>query len=141
MDDDLNSLRGSLGGEDDDLFGAFSDPTEGAIPENLDMPDWLSGEPEPASEPEPEPAPSTDEGGVPEWLSELGEPPPDEDEEEPSPMIGEPETAHRERKRRSRSSTFLGLTPQQRMVLSIFLFLDVAVLGFLLLLAIGAISF
>ena len=36
---------------------------------------------------------------------------------------------------------FLGLTPQQRMVLSIFLFLDVSVLGCLILVAIGAVNF
>jgi len=34
----------------------------------------------------------------------------------------------------------LGMTPQQRMILSIFLFLDVTILGFLILIAIGAIS-
>lgn len=35
---------------------------------------------------------------------------------------------------------FLGMTPQQSMLLSIFLFLDVAVLGCLILVALGAIK-
>lgn len=35
---------------------------------------------------------------------------------------------------------FLGMTPQQRAVLSIFLFLDVSVLGCVLLIAAGAVS-
>jgi hypothetical protein len=35
---------------------------------------------------------------------------------------------------------FLGMTPQQSMLLSIFLFLDVAVLGCLILIALGAIK-
>jgi hypothetical protein len=45
----------------------------------------------------------------------------------------EEEAPQRERRR------FLGMTPQQRMILSIFLFLDVSVLGCMCLLALGAI--
>jgi hypothetical protein len=43
-------------------------------------------------------------------------------------------------RRARRSSSRTGLTAQQRMILSIFLFLDVSMLGCLCLLAIGAIQ-
>jgi hypothetical protein len=45
-----------------------------------------------------------------------------------------------ERRPRRRSTGFLGLTAQQRMILSFFLFLDVSLLGCLCLIAIGAIQ-
>jgi len=45
-----------------------------------------------------------------------------------------------ERPTKRRQSGFMGLTPQQRMILSFFLFLDVSVLGCLCLFAIGAIQ-
>ena len=62
--------------------------------------------------------------------------------ETPEPAVFKPRSRPA-RKARSGSSgrRVLGMTPQQRMVLSIFLFLDVAVIGFLILLAIGAINF
>jgi hypothetical protein len=44
------------------------------------------------------------------------------------------------RARRERERLFLGMTAQQRAVLAVFLFLDTAVLGLLILLAAGAIS-
>jgi hypothetical protein len=44
------------------------------------------------------------------------------------------------KKAKKRSGEFLGMSPQQRMILSIFLFLDVAVLGVLILIAAGSIG-
>lgn len=44
------------------------------------------------------------------------------------------------KKAKRRSGEFLGMPPQQRMILSIFLFLDVAVLGVLILIAAGSIA-
>lgn len=62
-----------------------------------------------------------------------------------SPIFGDAlesgyEEPRRRRRGRRRQGGFLGLTAQQRMILSIFLFLDVSMLGCLCLLAIGAIS-
>jgi len=48
--------------------------------------------------------------------------------------------AKKKAKRRKRGRPFLGMTPAQRMFLSIFLFLDVSMLGFLILFALGAIN-
>lgn len=129
IDDDLMSLRGGSADSnpDDDPFGGFSDP----------------GDLGPASPG----TPAGDAGGVPDWLEELGG---FEDTDlSPSPTTQQPGAtgfeprARAARRSRSRSSgrRALGMTPQQRMILSIFLFLDVAVIGFMLLLAIGAISF
>jgi hypothetical protein len=187
MDDDLRALLDSMddGEEEDDLLGAFADPTGGAAEEDLALPDWmeaglaeqpaapsppfpgaapghLMGEgddspdwlaaaattdaetlpdvpsvPEPS--PEPEPSTPTEPGGRPEWLAELdpGLGPMAEEN-----LVDEPESKRsRRRKRAASSSKPRALTPQQRMLLSIFLFLDIAVLGCFLLLAIGAISF
>jgi len=46
----------------------------------------------------------------------------------------------KKKKAKKRSGDFLGMPPQQRMILSIFLFLDVAVLGVLILIAAGSIA-
>jgi hypothetical protein len=119
--------------------------------EGDDTPDWLTAattpsaetQPdvppvsEPPPEPESEPSTPTESGGRPEWLSELDPglgPLPEDD------LADEPEPTSR-RRRVAASSKPRALTAQQRMLLSIFLFLDIAVLGCFLLLAIGAISF
>jgi hypothetical protein len=121
--------------------------------EGDDTPDWLTAvttpsaetlpdappvsEPFPEGEPESEPSTPTEPGGRPEWLSELDPglgPLPEDD------LVDEPESKSR-RRRAAASSKPRAFTPQQRMLLSIFLFLDIAVLGCFLLLAIGAISF
>jgi hypothetical protein len=185
MDDDLRALLDSMDDdeEEDDLLGAFADPTGGATEDDLTLPDWMEAGlaeqptpspppatipghltdvgddspdwlaaattpdaetlpdtlPAPEAEPSPEPEPSTptEPGGRPEWLAELDPglgPLPEDD------LVDEP--APRSRRRRAApSGKPRALTPQQRMLLSIFLFLDIAVLGCFLLLAIGAISF
>jgi hypothetical protein len=88
------------------------------------------------------------DGERPAWLREYG----GEFEEEAEEL--EPEEPKKKGRARRRQGSVLskmvgqgprgvsfGMTAQQRMVLSIFLFLDTAVLGFMVLLAIGAISF
>lgn len=135
MDDDLMSLRGAVGegsGGDEGPFNEISAP----------------GDLGPAS-----PGSPASGDDAPEWLRELGGL---EDSGPATPPAGEPvrraerrpERTHQPRPKpapqtRTKSSggLALGLTPQQRMVLSLFLFLDVSVLGFLILLAIGAINF
>lgn len=46
-----------------------------------------------------------------------------------------------DKKRRSGGGRFLGMSPFQRMILSVFLFLDVLVLGTLILFAMGIVRF
>ncbi len=113
MDDDLMSLRGS-GSGDTEAFSGFSDPAEA----------------EPGGA---EAASRADE--TPDWLRELGG-----FEEEEETKAAPARTA---RKSRAKSSgrKAAGMTPQQRMILSIFLFLDVAVLGCAILFALGVIGF
>jgi hypothetical protein len=122
----------------------------GHLTDEGDNPDWLTAAMTPGAEetlpdtppvpeplPEPEPSTPTEPGGRPEWLADLDPgvgPLPETD------LADEPEPGRR-RRRVASSSKPGALTPQQRMLLSIFLFLDIAVLGCFLLLAIGAISF
>jgi hypothetical protein len=121
------------------LTGEGGDPdwlTAAMTPSAETLPDTPSVS-EPFPELESEPSTPTEAGGRPEWLSELdpglGPLPEDDLAAEPAP---------KSRRRRAAASSKPGvLTPQQRMLLSIFLFLDIAVLGCFLLLAIGAISF
>ncbi len=65
--------------------------------------------------------------------------------DKPAPAPAAPEKkakaqAKKKPKPKRRPGKFLGMSPQQRMVLSIFLFLDVAVLGCLILFAAGSIG-
>lgn len=119
MDDDLMSLGGGEMG-DDDPFGGFSDPAD------LDFGDTPSAE---------------DSGEVPDWLQELSRPEPvstapaKQTVAAPKKAVAKPQP----KKRKARSSG--GITPQQRMILSIFLFLDVAVIGCALLIGLGVINF
>src|SRR5574341_469706 len=137
MDDDLMSLRGGQpqNNRDDDLFGSFSDPDDlgfdappppgGGLPD-LNDPFDFTGFDEPTfaapAATRPAPAPSR-----------------------PAPASAKPAKktkAPKPRRRRGPSAQpgFMGLTPPQMMVLSIFLFLDVAVFGFFVLVATGAIA-
>jgi hypothetical protein len=184
MDDDLRALLDGMDDdeEEDDLLGAFADPTGGAE-DDLALPDWMEAglaeqpaSPPPPLPPAPAPGHLTDEGDSPDWLAAattgadtlpdaqpVPAPPPEPEPSTPEEVggrpewlaeldpglgaVGEEELVDKPRPRRSRkkraapSGKPRALTPQQRMLLSIFLFLDIAVLGCFLLLAIGAISF
>lgn len=89
-----------------------------------------------------EPLPPLPDAAVPEWLSELGierdEIVEDQLKIAPERNTAEPLTAL---SGTGPKGMAFGMTAQQRMILSIFLFLDVAVLGFLLLYALGVIQF
>jgi hypothetical protein len=121
VDDDLKSLRGGEMG-DDDLFGGFSDPAD------LDFGGTPSTE---------------DSGEVPDWVQELSRPEPASTAPAKQTVAAPKKTAAKPKpkpkKRKARSSG--GITPQQRMILSIFLFLDVAVIGCALLIGLGVINF
>lgn len=163
MDDDLMSLRGNRNTNDDDLFAAFSDlgsSTSGGDFDSLgDMSDLDRDFTSPSS------LPLADE--TPDWLAAFqeGERAASAAPEAPSRGREAPKTPEREstprtgfrfgkqavpssravsqaavRRPRRSDGLLLGMTPQQRMILSIFLFLDVTILGFLILIAIGAIS-
>ncbi len=136
MDDDLMSLRGGSQPNDDDLFGAFSDPDD----LGFDSP-----EPPPTA-PGPNDFSFDNEFSFPDFddptltlpsvsqtessLNAQSLPP-------SSPPKGKPKTKTPPRSSKPRSR---GMTPQQRMILAVFLFLDVAMIGFLILLVIGAIQ-
>lgn len=134
-DDPFSTL--TLGSEpqpaaDDDIFGAFGEPERVDIPES--QPDFDESATRPA------------------WLSEL-----DggfDDDFGAAPVAAPRPGAARAAKGTSSAREGIlaqfvgsgpqgmafGMTAQQRMVLAIFLFLDVAVIGFMILLAIGAIA-
>ena len=150
MDDDLRALLGDDFDDerDDDLFVEFD-----AADDDFFSDDLFADEPSAPAEPEesapveddwrpPEPAPAeTRDDDVPSWLSDAP------DSTSPAPVAGFTERSREadaqpvsEMKKRKRSN-FLGMTPFQRMVLAIFFFLDVLVIGFLLLVALGRITF
>jgi hypothetical protein len=137
MDDDLMSLRGSTS-NDDDLFGSFTDPDD----LGFDAPPPAAGSASPGSDDfyfaDPFDLPAFDEPAfTPEPVAPAPAPTPQPAKARPKPAT----MPKKSRKARRRASTgFLGLTAPQRMILSIFLFLDVAVLGALILLVIGAIN-
>jgi hypothetical protein len=167
MDDDLMSLRGNRNTSDDDLFAAFSDlgasPDEGelgALGDLGDMSDLDRGFTSSSSLPLADEAPDWiggfQEGGKPTPVAPeapaRGHETPKVPQKEGTAQSGfrfgrqavpssraVPQPTARPRSRRS-GGMLLGMTPQQRMILSIFLFLDVTILGFLILIAIGAIS-
>ena len=140
MDDDLMSLRGgSQGNNDDDLFGSFSDPD-----------DLGFDAPAPASRPasaddfdfnDPFNLPSFDEPTItapaPIAAMPSSTPAPSRASSQP---VSQTSKAKPRRKKKSSGTGFLGMTAPQRMVLAIFLFLIVAVYGFLILLVINAIN-
>ncbi|HLV45244.1 MAG TPA: hypothetical protein VKY39_09810 [Aggregatilineales bacterium] len=84
--------------------------------------------------------PPLPEAAVPDWLSELGIESEDIVEERGSVVVAERDRVSAPAPAASTGGMALGMTAQQRMVLAIFLFLDIAVLGFLLLYAMGAIQ-
>jgi hypothetical protein len=127
MDDDLMSLRSNVSSsknDDDDLLGGFgsaSEPSEwtgAGASADLDF-----GSP----------------GEQPAWLRDLEVQP---DTAAPAPAAESTPEKKKKSPRRPRKSggKFLGLTPQQRTILALFLFLEVAVVSILVLFVIGAIN-
>lgn len=168
MDDDLRSLRDMDSDDEEDLFGGFSDDPLEEIEDpfaslddlgdsdpfaNLKAPqdEGLFGAAETAvvEETRPVPLPETAPGGLPQegdetpdWLRELGVGTEETEfaaaSAEEEHTGGYPAAPSRKAARPHRGA--FGMTAQQRMVLAIFLFLDVLVLSFLILLVIGAIN-
>jgi hypothetical protein len=145
--DDASSLPETSAAEED-LF-AMLDTAEGLDPfrelEAVAPPTSDRAVPELAAEPaprkrEPLPEPTSDE--TPEWLRELGI----GEGEDLSEYDDRPQQLARPR-RRARSAPApatniaFGMTPSQRLVLAVFLFVDVAVIGLLALYALGAVDF
>ncbi len=136
MDDDLMSLRGGRSANGgDDLFGSFSDPDDlgfdspspsakGSLPD-LDDPLDFSGFDEPSFS---APAPAASRATA------------AKSKAAPAKRAKATKTKRRRRSGASAQRGFMGLTPPQMMILSIFLFLDIAVLGFFVLIAIGAVN-
>ncbi len=161
MDEDLSSLRGQ-DPEDEDLFAGFdeesltgeedpfaslddladSDPFASLEAPRDEDPFAQLGETTPTRPAQPAELPPAG-GETPTWLRELGV---GTEEEE----IGSPAYAAQEERARGSVLTGLtgtgpksmafGMTAPQRMVLAIFLFLDVLVFSVLILIAIGAIN-
>ena len=160
-DDPLASLSGEPepAAAPDDPFAALDDAADDPFA-SLDAVDdsdpfaALAATPEPAA-PAPAPAPpeptgvaSTAQGEErPEWLRELGG---FEESQDPRRAAGIPSPARgggggasallQNFMGRGPHGIAMGMTAQQRMVLSIFLFLDVAAIGCMLLIAIGAVQ-
>lgn len=110
---------------DDDLFGAFSSGSKD-VPDDF-LKDLILDD---------VPPPDDDPFAV---MTPAPEPP----QAAPTAAAKKPVRAPKataQQAPRAGSRGFLGMTPQQRMILSIFFFLDGAVLGFLILYALGAIS-
>jgi hypothetical protein len=113
MDDDLMSLRGGTSSDSDDLFGSFDAP--------------------PSSQSMKPSGSSSSMGGLDLDLGGLPPPTPSK----PAPSKAKPKKSNKKPSRKRSGGG--GISPQQRMLLSIFLFLDVSVLGCLILFAVGAI--
>ena len=123
MDDDLMSLRGGSS-----PFGGDSIPDENPLGLGLD--DFVPAPPEPpASEPPAMSAAAAAPAAKP--IPEPKAKPADKPKPAPKPKSAPASGG---------GGGFLGMTPQQSMLLSIFLFLDVAILGCLILIAVGAIK-
>lgn len=134
MDDDLMSLRkgASSPREDDDLLGGFGDsagagkaggttgagkPSDDLDFSALDQPDWMQE------------LPTAEPAAPPVTIA-------------PKKTMAPARKAKARPRRAGRSSAaFMGMNPQQRMILSVFLFLDVSVLSCLILISIGAFGF
>ena len=111
MDDDLSSLRGSSTPPDDDFLSSF-----GASPSDAKAggaPAGGSGSLDLFDSPAPAPAPA---------------------------KKAKAPAKKKKRAAKRRSGNFMGMDPMQRMVLSVFLVLDVSVLGCLILVALGKIN-
>ncbi len=166
-DSDNDDLFAALGGDDDSLFGEFADPSDlGYDGADLSALDAAVGSP-PVPPMADEPADSADtlsalrsepefdsdqtipsEEGLtgqfsdePSWVAQLDSI--DIDGEPKKPAAAKPKASAKAKKGRSIAvpKNFLGLTPQQRMILSIALFLDISVLGCLILIAFDVIGF
>lgn len=134
MDDDLMSLRSSASSsnKDDDLLGGFAGSPETSEPDG-----WTDAGG----------SPDLDFGSLgdqPDWLREL-EPKPDAAAPAKSPVEKKkvakaPKKQGRAARPRKSGKYFLGMTPFQRMILSLGLFLVVTVTSVFLLIVIGAIS-
>jgi hypothetical protein len=136
MDDDLRSLRSGSQPNDDDLFGAFSDPDDLGFDSPL---------PPPATAPGPNDFSFDNEFSFPEFddpaLTKPSATPNAIGQDVPSHTPTPTQTTKTKPKASPRlKPRARGMTPQQRMILAVFLFLDVAILGFLILLVIGAIQ-
>lgn len=139
MDDDLMSLRGSSRSSgDDDLFGSFTDPNDLGF--DLETPMGGSSDADEYDFGDPFNLPDFDQ---PTMMGAAAPAQPAAPKSAPAPAKAKPQVAKKSKKRaRRRAQTgAFGMTAPQRMVLSIFLFLDVAVLGVLILFALGAINF
>jgi hypothetical protein len=163
-DDDLFA---SLGGDDSDLFGEFADPTElgyggpdlsaldaaveapsspppPAVDESAGAADTLAalrGEPD-SDQTIPSGQDLTNQlSDQPSWVAQLDDI--DIDGEPKKAPAPKPKAASAKARGTASASSamFLGLTPQQRMILAIFLFLDISVLGCLILVAFDVIGF
>lgn len=111
MDDDLNSLRGGSTPPDDDFLSSFGASS--------------------SSGPAASSSPAAGSGSL--DLFDTGPVPAPEKKKAKAP-------AKKKKVSKRRSGNFLGMDPMQRMVLSVFLFLDVSVLGCLILVALGKIN-
>lgn len=162
-----DDLFAALGGDDDDLFGEFADPTDlgygGDDLSALDAAVGSSPPPPAAAEPadtaadtladldsglDPDQTIPSQEGLTaqlpdeqPSWVAQLDDIDIDGTPKKAPPSKPKPEQAKARGKSAAGSANFLGLTPQQRMILAIFLFLDISVLGCLLLVAFDVIGF
>jgi hypothetical protein len=136
MDDDLMSLRGSSRSSgDDDLFGSFTDPDDLGF--DLETPAGGSADADEYDFGDPFNLPDFDQ---PTMMGPAATAQPAPPRAAPTPAKPQGATKGKKRARRRAQTGAFGMTPQQRMVLSIFLFLDVAVLGVLILFALGAID-
>lgn len=142
-DDDLDDVSDPFASldeaDDDDLFSTLKAPDD-TLEDDL----WTAAPSERQAAPDDDVLPPLPDAAAPEWLSELGIEQEDvldaEDEPEPVPVVepdDEPLAAIAGRGPEGRA---FGMTAQQRMVIAIFLFLDVVVLSFLLLYVLGVIQ-
>ncbi len=127
MDDDLMSLRG--GG----LSPSGGDSIPDENPLGLGLDDFTPAPPPPApATPAASAAPAAP--AIPAGKPKAAEP---ASKKKPD---SKPKPAPKPKRASKGGGGFMGLSPQQGMLLSIFLFLDVAVLGCLILFALGAIG-
>ena len=112
MDDDLSSLRGSSTPPDDDFLSSFGASSDAPSSSSSAA---GSGSLDLFDSPAPAPA-------------------------EKSKAKAKSSGRKKKKAAKRRSGALLGMDPMQRMVLSVFLFLDVAVLGCLILIALGKIN-
>lgn len=124
----------------DDPFAALDEPIEDDAFADFAAPAPLVSEPlVPVEEDAFEPLPDMPEDEMPEWLRDLGVEEV-EDAPLPAPVTAETPAAKMPPAPLVAAPRRSGMTPQQRMVLALFFFLDVLVLGFLILVLMGIIQ-